>query len=238
MALAPLKVERLYRQISNLIIECIKSGDFKAGEPLPSERELAKQIEVSRSTIREAFIALEMTGWIEIRVGNGVYVSNPLPQTESKKEITINHTEKDETEFSLRDLLKARQSFETMIAELAARNATGEQCAELQEIMKDLIKRKDNDENFLREDKRFHLLISEMTGNEVLHNMMEHLWDMRQSTRFILMESHYANIDLPKSMNIDHQQIVKAILERNPKEAARCMHEHLQHVYECFFNID
>lgn len=238
MTLAPLKVERLYRQISNLIIECIKRGDFKAGEPLPSERELAKQMEVSRSSIREAFIALEMTGWIEIRVGNGIYVANQLYRTEYKKEIIINNSEKDETEFSLRDLLKARQSFETMIAELAARNATEEQCAELQEIMKDLIKQKDNDENFLREDKRFHLLISEMTGNEVLHNMMEHLWDMRQSTRFIRMESHYANIDLPKSMNIDHQQIVKAILERNPKEAARCMNEHLQHVYECFFNIE
>lgn len=142
MALAPLKVERLYRQISNLIIECIKRGDFNAGEPLPSERELAKQMEVSRSSIREAFIALEMTGWIEIRVGNGVYVANPLPQFEPKKEAVSTATEKDETEFSLRDLLKARQSFETMIAELAARNATDEQCAELQEIMKDLIKQK------------------------------------------------------------------------------------------------
>ncbi|MER5137855.1 FadR/GntR family transcriptional regulator [Providencia stuartii] len=238
MALAPLKVERLYRQISNLIIECIKRGDFNSGEPLPSERELAKQMEVSRSSIREAFIALEMTGWIEIRVGNGVYVANPLPQFEPKKEAVSTATEKDETEFSLRDLLKARQSFETMIAELAARNATDEQCAELQEIMKDLIKQKDNDENFLREDKRFHLLISEMTGNEVLHSMMEHLWDMRQSTRFIRMESHYADIDLPKTMNEDHQLIVNAILDRNPKEAAKCMHNHLQHVYECFFNIE
>nr|WP_314267216.1 FadR/GntR family transcriptional regulator [uncultured Moellerella sp.] len=238
MALAPLKVERLYRQISNLIIECIKGGDFKAGELLPSERELAKQMEVSRSSIREAFIALEMTGWIEIRVGNGVYVADPLPINEPKIEKIKAIIDKNEPEFSLRDLLKARQSFETLVAELAARNATDEQCAELQEVMKDLEKQNDNDENFLREDKRFHLLISQMTGNEVLSNMMEYLWDMRNLTRFIRMESHYANVDLPKTMNVDHQLIVNAIVERNPKEAALRMNEHLQHVYECFFKIE
>jgi DNA-binding FadR family transcriptional regulator len=79
MALPTLKVERLYRQISNVLINCIKSAQFAPGEMIPSERDLSKQLGVSRSSIREALIALEITGWIEIRTGNGVYVSNPLP---------------------------------------------------------------------------------------------------------------------------------------------------------------
>lgn len=81
MVLPTLKVERLYRQISNLLINCIRNGQFAAGQLLPSERELAKQLGVSRSSIREALIALEITGWVEIRTGNGVYVNDPLPDT-------------------------------------------------------------------------------------------------------------------------------------------------------------
>ncbi|HBT30017.1 MAG TPA: GntR family transcriptional regulator, partial [Erwinia persicina] len=173
MELPTLKVERLYRQISNLLIGCIKKGQFPAGAILPPERELAKQLGVSRSSIREALIALEITGWVEIRTGNGVYVMDPLPQTEAAPA---------EEEFSLKALIQARQVYEAMTAELAARNGSDDQRAELQEITQDLIQLHINDDKFLREDKRFHLLIAEMTGNEVLRDMMEYLWNKRKSS--------------------------------------------------------
>ncbi|WP_347253390.1 FadR/GntR family transcriptional regulator [Leminorella grimontii] len=237
MELPTLKVERLYRQISNLLIDCIKKGQFLPGEPLPSERDLSKQMGVSRSSIREAFIALEMTGWIEIRVGNGVYVANPLPQERAQEAAPADATRQEE-EFSLQALLKARQVFETMLAELAARNATDDQRAELVEVLQDLEKQRDNDENFLREDKRFHLLISEMSGNEVLRDMMEYLWDKRNSTRFVRLEAHYADPDLALHMNVDHARIGQAILDRDPKRASASMREHLQNVYERFFKIE
>jgi DNA-binding FadR family transcriptional regulator len=226
MDLPTLKVERLYRQISNLLINCIKQGQFPAGAILPPERELAKQLGVSRSSIREALIALEITGWVEIRTGNGVYVMNPLPQSESAPA---------EEEFSLKALIQARQVYEAMTAELAARNGSDDQRAELQEITQDLILLHVNDDKFLREDKRFHLLIAEMTGNEVLRDMMEYLWNKRKSSRFVRLESHYAESDFPREMNQDHADIAAAIIARDAPQARACMERHLQHVYDRLF---
>jgi len=226
MELPTLKVERLYRQISNLLIGCIKKGQFPAGAILPPERELAKQLGVSRSSIREALIALEITGWVEIRTGNGVYVMNPLPQSENAPA---------EEEFSLKALIQARQVYEAMTAELAARNGSDDQRAELQEITQDLIQLHVNDEKFLREDKRFHLLIAEMTGNEVLRDMMEYLWNKRKSSRFVRLESHYAESDFPREMNQDHEDIARAIIARDAAQARACMDRHLQHVYDRLF---
>lgn len=226
MDLPTLKVERLYRQISNLLINCIKQGQFPAGAILPPERELAKQLGVSRSSIREALIALEITGWVEIRTGNGVYVMNPLPQSESAPA---------EEEFSLKALIQARQVYEAMTAELAARNGSDDQRAELQEITQDLIQLHVNDDKFLREDKRFHLLIAEMTGNEVLRDMMEYLWNKRRSSRFVRLESHYAESDFPREMNQDHADIAAAIIARDAPQARACMERHLQHVYDRLF---
>jgi len=226
MDLPTLKVERLYRQISNLLINCIKQGQFPAGAILPPERELAKQLGVSRSSIREALIALEITGWVEIRTGNGVYVMNPLPQSESAPA---------EEEFSLKALIQARQVYEAMTAELAARNGSDDQRAELQEITQDLIQLHVNDDKFLREDKRFHLLIAEMTGNEVLRDMMEYLWNKRKSSRFVRLESHYAESDFPREMNQDHADIAAAVIARDAPQARACMERHLQHVYDRLF---
>ncbi|AUQ27318.1 FadR/GntR family transcriptional regulator [Dickeya zeae] len=230
MVLPTLKVERLYRQISTLLINCIRNGQFAAGQLLPSERELAKQLGVSRSSIREALIALEITGWVEIRTGNGVYVNDPLPEAPS---VVL-----PEDEFSLRAFIQARQVYEAMMAELAAVHATDEQRAALQEITRDLSRLHINDAQFLNEDKRFHLLVSEMSGNEVLQDMMEYLWNKRQSSRFVRLETLYADSDFPRTMNQDHADIADAIIARDPARARTSMERHLQHVYDHLFSGD
>lgn len=228
--LPTLKVERLYRQISNLLINCIRNGQFTAGQLLPSERELAKQLGVSRSSIREALIALEITGWVEIRTGNGVYVNDPLPDAPPAAP--------PEDEFSLRAFIQARQVYEAMMAELAAVHATDEQRAALQDITRDLSHLHVNDAQFLHEDKRFHLLISEMSGNEVLQDMMDYLWNKRQSSRFVRLETLYADPDFPRTMNQDHADIADAIVARDPARARASMERHLQHVYDHLFSGD
>ncbi|MBP2846090.1 FadR family transcriptional regulator [Dickeya oryzae] len=230
MVLPTLKVERLYRQISTLLINCIRNGQFAAGQLLPSERELAKQLGVSRSSIREALIALEITGWVEIRTGNGVYVNDPLPEAPS---VVL-----PEDEFSLRAFIQARQVYEAMMAELAAVHATDEQRAALQEITRDLSRLHINDAQFLHEDKRFHLLVSEMSGNEVLQDMMEYLWNKRQNSRFVRLETLYADSDFPRTMNQDHADIADAIIARDPARARTSMERHLQHVYDHLFSGD
>ncbi|MGP9435916.1 FadR/GntR family transcriptional regulator [Ewingella sp. AOP8-B2-18] len=223
MELPTLKVERLYRQISNVLIGCIKNGQFAPGEMIPSERDLSKQFGVSRSSIREALIALEITGWIEIRTGNGVYVNNPLPEQPATP---------SEEGFSLESLLKARQIFECTTAELAALNGTDEQRRKLAEINQSLVQLNINNDSFLEEDRRFHLMISEMTGNEVLRDMMEYLWDKRSSRRFVRLERHYSESDFAREMNTDHQGITDAILAGDAAGARAAMQAHLQHVYD------
>ena len=75
----PVNVTRLYRMIANQIIERITRGQFLPGSRLPSERELSEQLSVSRTSVREALIALEIEGHVEVRVGSGVYVRESEP---------------------------------------------------------------------------------------------------------------------------------------------------------------
>lgn len=225
MTLPAVKTERLYRQISSLISAAIARGEFAPGSLLPPERELARQLNVSRSSVREALIALEVTGWVEIRSGNGVLVADPAPNQPAEPADT----------FSLRDLIKARQAFEAMTAELAARHGTDAQRRELQNIARQLAQHAINDEAFLQQDKRFHLFISEMTGNEVLREMMEQLWNRRKSQRFLRLETHFADRDFPQALNHDHQLIANAIVQQNPQLARDSMALHLQRVYDHLF---
>ena len=73
----PVSVARLYRVIANQIKDKIRGGSYRSGERLPAERELAEMLQVSRPSVREALIALEIEGWVDVRVGSGVYVTGP-----------------------------------------------------------------------------------------------------------------------------------------------------------------
>src|SRR5512132_3751185 len=80
MPLQAVDSRRLYRQIADQIAALIDRGEYGAGERLPPERDLAKQLGVSRPSVREALIALEVEGYVEVRVGSGVYVVGNVPR--------------------------------------------------------------------------------------------------------------------------------------------------------------
>lgn len=221
MALPVLKTERLYRQIANAIVESIQRGEFAPGAALPPERKLAKQLGVSRSSVREALIALEMTGWVDIRTGNGVFAMQPLPSAS---------TPAAEADYSLEDLLQARLAFEGMLAEMAARNGSPAQREQLRLLADTLLRYRANDAEFLEQDKGFHLLIGEMSGNEVLREMMEFLWNKRDSARFRRLERHFADNAFTDEMNRDHQQIAAAICAGDAAAARAAMESHLAQV--------
>lgn len=223
MALPVLKTERLYRQIANAIRESIQRGEFAPGAALPPERELAKLLGVSRSSVREALIALEMTGWVDIRTGNGVFVMQPLPQSAAPVA---------EADFGLEDLLQARLAFEGMLAERAAQHGTPAQRDQLRALTDRLLRYDANDAVFLDQDKRFHLLISEMSGNEVLRDMMEYLWNKRDSAHFRRLERHFADNTFTGEMNRDHQQIAAAICAGDAAAARAAMEAHLTQVQQ------
>jgi len=223
MSLPVIKTERLYRQIANAIMAGITRGDFVAGGLLPPERELAKQLGASRSSVREALIALEMTGWVDIRTGNGIYVAQPLPQAAIPQE--------SET-CSLQDLLQAREAFEGMLAGFAALNGTAVQREALLALTAELQHYNENDAAFLEQDKRFHLLIGEMSGNDVLRDLLEQLWNRRHSPHVQRLERYFAGNSVARQMNADHQQIAQAIVAGDDVAARQAMESHLQHVQQ------
>ena len=114
MPLEAVEARRLYRQVADQLRALIDSGEYGVGDRLPTERELAEQLKISRPTVREALIALEVEGRVRIRVGSGIYVSEPAaPSQPVPAEI--------EGPF---ELLRAREFIEGAIAEQAARVAT------------------------------------------------------------------------------------------------------------------
>ena len=127
MPLEVIEPRRLYRRIADQLRLLIDQGEFPVGSRLPAERELATQLGVSRPTVREALIALEVEGRLRIRVGSGIYVIEPQPAAAVSNSASI------EGPF---EILRARAFVESAIAEEAARLAKPEDIAALDSVLK------------------------------------------------------------------------------------------------------
>lgn len=232
MEFPTLKPQKLYQQISQLIIDYIREGRFQPGEALPAERNLSKLLGVSRSSVREALIALEISGWVEIRVGNGVFVRSPMPDDETPMDIPV------EPEFdvvSIQDLLKAREVIEGELAASAATNATDAQIGELTSLFQTMRAALDDTMGFHEFDKRFHVLVGEMTGNPLLVSIVEDLWSKRYTPMFLRLEEHYSGNSLIRYWDNDHQAIVAAIVARDARRARTAMRRHIRNILSRLF---
>ncbi len=227
-----LKTQKLYQQISQLVIDYIREGRFTPGQALPAERNLSKMLGVSRSSVREALIALEISGWVEIRVGNGVFVRSTLPDEETPVD------ELPEPSFdvvSVEDLLKAREVIEGELAATAATNATDAQLAELHDLSEAMKSALDDTSGFHSLDKRFHVLIGEMTGNPLLTGIVGDLWSKRYTPLFLRLEEHYSGNSLIRDWDTDHQAIVAAIAARDSRRARTAMRRHIRNIFTRLF---
>src|SRR5438105_1653929 len=128
MPLQAVDNRRLYRQIADQIAKLIAKGEYAAGERLPPERDLAKQLGVSRPSVREALIALEVEGYVEVRVGSGVYVNGPRPAAAAPLPA-------DSGPF---ELIRARWLIEGECAALAAKEATRAQVKAIEEALDEM----------------------------------------------------------------------------------------------------
>ena len=113
MPLQTVAPQRLYQQIAEQLRTLITAGEFTPGSRLPAERDLAKQLGVSRPSVREALIALEVEGWVEVRTGPGVYVQDRSNTAARGNPIALN-------EWGPLELIRARRVLEGEIASLAA----------------------------------------------------------------------------------------------------------------------
>jgi len=214
---------RLYRQIAAQITGLIESGEFARGSRLPAERELATLLGVSRTSVREAVISLEIAGLVEVRVGSGIFVTaGPLADDANG--------DKGPGPF---ELLNARKLVEGEIAALAASNAQPEDLAALQQAVARMA---DHVDDFaIREatDRDFHLGIAKATGNSSLELVVESLWNQRAEL-WGRMQMHFHTEALAQQTIRDHAAILAAVAARDADAARAAMHRHLGRVMREF----
>jgi len=216
--------KRLYRQIADQLAQLIARGEFPAGTRLPAERELAASFGVSRASVREAIISLEMSGLVEVRVGTGIFVTQQ-PEAANRP--------RGDAGPGPFELLAARKLIEGEIAALAARNATAGHDAALRASVGRLEHHLDDFAAREAEDRNFHLLLAKATGNGSLELVVEGLWNQRAEL-WGRLQQHFHTTDLASRTIRDHAAIAAAVEARDPDAARSVMHRHLSRVMREF----
>ena len=226
MPLQAVDTRRLYRQIADQIAALIERGEYGAGARLPPERDLAKQLGVSRPSVREALIALEVEGYVEVRIGSGVYVVGP-PRTGGAPD----PLGEDSGPF---ELIKARWLIEAECAALAAKQASRAQVRAMEEALDQMEAERERGVMPLAADRAFHLRIAEGSGNSALALVVKTLWDQRTGPLFLRLEHHY---DTPALWSVairEHREIVAAIARHDAGAARGAMRRHMNHAAKRF----
>ena len=226
MPLQAVDNRRLYRQISDQIAALIERGEYGVGQRLPPERDLAKQLGVSRPSVREALIALEVEGYVEVRVGSGVYVMGLGSRAAQSDPLTA-----DSGPF---ELIRARWLIEAECAALAAKQATKAQVRAIEDALDAMEADRDKGTMPLGADRLFHLRIAEASGNSALALVVKTLWDQRTGPLFLRLEHHF---DTPALWTVairEHREIVAAIARHDPAAARAAMRRHMNHAAKRF----
>lgn len=214
---------RLYRVVANRIQELIREENIQAGERLPSERDLAAKLAVSRASLREALIALELGGIVEVRGGSGVYVSEQQEAQADVPEIGPGPFE----------VLSARRMIEAEIAAMAAKMATDSAVDAILLAVLEMERNHDNRSSNEQADRNFHLAIARATGNSALVGVIDYLWNQRGSLWHKLKE-HFQTEELRQQTLMDHRKILEAIASHDVAGARGAMRAHLERVTRTF----
>jgi DNA-binding FadR family transcriptional regulator len=219
---------RLYRQIAEQIRGLIRSGEYRPGARLPPERDLARQLGVSRPSVREALIALEVEGLVDVRIGSGIYVHGHGSRGNGKERPAV-HAEAGPFE-----LLRARYVIESECAALAAKSANRAQLAAIEAALIVMQQEFEADKQPLSGDRLFHVRIAEATGNGALVAVVNMLWEERTGPLYQQLEYHYDSPALWAAAMAEHRAVAKAIGARDAAGARTAMQRHLNHAYKRF----
>lgn len=232
MPLEAVEARRLYRQVADQLRALIDGGEYPVGSRLPTERELAEQLQVSRPTVREALIALEVEGRVRIRVGSGIYVIEPTPVSVVPGSATI------EGPF---ELLRAREFIESAIAGEAARLATPDDIARIDAALAAMATVEHPSEASMIHDRAFHVAVAGCLGNAVLVRVVGELFDQRLNPYFAKLANYFENPESWRAAHAEHEAIRLAIAAHDPERACAAMRDHLARSQERFaqsFGVD
>jgi DNA-binding FadR family transcriptional regulator len=221
-AYRPIVRTKTTEQVVDRIEQLIVEHRLSENEALPSERELAAMLGVSRNILREGLSVLGQKGLIETVPGRRTRVVRPgVRQFRSTVDLMVRVGD-----VSLTDLSEVRSIFEPVIAARAAAHASPEQIEELQAIMATLEARQGDPAGHVVADRSFHRLIATIAGNTLLVVLMEAVGEP-------LMRSMSLGTSIPRAVgeaDVYHLAICDAIAGRDPEAAAAAMHRHMEHV--------
>jgi GntR family transcriptional repressor for pyruvate dehydrogenase complex len=225
--LEPVKKIRLYESIVKQIQKLITSGTLQPGDKLPPERELAEELGVSRTSIREALRALEMMGYLESRVGvgGGTYI----------KEVTFSNIISPFSEALLQhdefivELLEVRLVLEIEVVRLAAVRRDEEHIRKLDEAIRRMEQDISENGTGLNADNDFHAILADAANNRVLHEFVRLCGDLLEVER----EEHLrTRAEEPRRALEQHRQILEAVRRQDSEDAQRLMEDHILKVSE------
>ena len=228
MPLQAVEPQRLYRQIADQLRALIQSGEFVAGNRLPAERDLAKQLGVSRPSVREALIALEVEGWVEVRTGSGVYVLDRAQHTQSAEKTIAT------TEWGPLELIRARRVVEGEMAAIAALQAKRKHIDAMRQALADMTRDASAGVLPLEGDRAFHSAIVESTGNVVLVETVHSFWDSRRGPLFTRLGGYFETVQSWRSAIAEHTTILDAIAAHDGPAARAAMHTHMDKSHHRF----
>ncbi len=219
---------RLSDAIAEQIEQLIVDGDLPPGAPLPSERDLAERLSVSRPSLREALLKMEARGLIQVRRGGGFAVTDvTAPTVAEPLAHLLNHHPK-----AAEDVLELRHGLEAVAAFFAALRATDEDLKAIEAAFARLA-RKQQERDALADadsDAEFHMAIAEASHNTALVHVTRGIFNLLRAN---IQRTHavlYGNAATLEALIGQHKAILDAIRARNPEVARRAAHTHLDFV--------
>ena len=222
---------RLYRQIAALISDRIDEGSFPVGSLLPAERDLAEQLGVSRTSVREALIALEVSGKVSIRVGHGVQILQATPRSDHVGA----SADVSEGDIGPIQMMEARRLIEPRSAELAAVNRDAYNLERIKRALEEQARARSVQSAEYRDwDRAFHIEIAKASGNTALTLLIGTLWDYRRKPMFEKIEELLMGPDRLHKTPVEHRRILDAIAAGDRIAARNAMKAHLDAVLRAF----
>ena len=222
--LRAIKKTRIHEEVFSQIHELIREGRFKAGDQLPSERELAETFKVSRTSVREALRALESQGLVVSRTGTGNFVADLPVESLIGPLARLLIDEKK----ALADVFEMRKLIEPHIAALAAERSTRNDIAQLKRIIAKQSAAVSRGETGVEADAELHFSIGRATRNQALQKLVSGLMEMLSGSREESLQT-----DERRESSIDaHRRIIAAIEKHDQARARGEMLRHIEQVEE------
>lgn len=226
MPIQAIEPRRLYRQIADQLRALIRGGEFAVGSRLPPERDLAAQLGVSRPSVREALISLEVEGLVEVRMGSGIVVVAREAAPAARRAA--------ESSFGPFEIIRARQLVECELAALAARTMRAPQVDGLRETLRVMEGDIARGVTPMAGDRQFHLRLAEAADNGPLLRIVTELFDERNNPLFAQLGAHFDNVPSWRLAVAEHQAVLDAIAAGDADAARAAMQAHLQNSHDRF----